>query len=476
MAGLFSFGDDLSDPRAMGLLGMATGLLQAGAASPRPINMGEALGMGLQGAMSGYKSGKGMQMEDQRAKLMNQQMETQALQAKKIDAQMQRFNNLQNMVMSRLGFATPGAQQAPGSAQVSPVTTSQAEPFPVDGPVPAAPLQAPQPGTQGGKFPFSLNDLAALKVIGGPDLLDMFKYATDGSKRESGSYYVNTVTGQTEYMPKLPEGTTMTTGGAVMPLPGAAQANAAFKGAETGAVEAAKYPYTVGADRARQTTAAGLDLTDVSMPDGSKRTMPRLNAASLLGGGDTNGLGTTPSPVTQAAATGLNDNWIKNGYQPTMDAGKAATDISSSIQAVRNIDLNTGWGAEAKATAANVLTGLGIAPQNATMFAANAQKFQSVAMDRLMTTLMAQKGPQTEGDASRASQTFAALKNTPEANKFIMDFAQAKANMDMRKAQFYEQALPLAQKSGDLTRVDREWRKIQGSIWADPILQPWSKQ
>lgn len=324
MAGLFSFGDDLSDPRAMGLLGMATGLLQAGAASPRPINMGEALGMGLQGAMSGYNAGKGMQMEDQRAKLMNQQMETQALQAKKIDAQMQRSNNLQNMVMSRLGFATPGTQQAPGSAQVSPVTTSQAEPFPVDGPVPAAPLQAPQPGMQspqGGKFPFSLNDLAALKVMGGPDLLDIFKYATDGSKRESGSYYVNPMTGQTQYMPKLPEGTTMTTGGAVMPLPGAAQANAAFKGAETGATEAAKARY---------------DFMDVLDP--SSGNMVRVPKSQFAGGAG--GLGSAPiarrKPEDEVYAN-ENAKAVAEQYKNLQSAGMKAPGLIAKYQQLEGL-------------------------------------------------------------------------------------------------------------------------------------------
>lgn len=335
-------------------------------------------------------------------------------------------------------------------------------------------MEMSQQPAGGGGFPLSFNDVVQIKARGGPDFMDAFKIAQEGIKQEAGQYYRNPVTGQLSYNAKLDNGMTMQ-GNRAVPVAGYADANAAIKGSEAGAIEAAKYPYTVNADRARQTTAAGLDMVDVPMQDGSKRQMTRLQASGVVGNGGQGGFGVTPSPVVQSAATGLNENWIKNGYQPTLDAGKAASDISSSIQAVRNIDLNTGWGTDAKAAAASVLTGLGIAPQNASMFAANVQKFQSVAMDRLLTTLASQRGQQTEGDANRASQTWASVKNTPEANKFIMDFAQAKANMDMRKAQFYEQALPLAQKQGDLTRVDREWRKIQGSIWADPVLQQWAK-
>lgn len=69
--GLLSLGESFDDPRTMGLLGMATGLLQAGAASPRPINMGEALGMGLQGAMSGYS---GARQQDMKGRLLDAQL------------------------------------------------------------------------------------------------------------------------------------------------------------------------------------------------------------------------------------------------------------------------------------------------------------------------------------------------------------------------------------------------------------------
>jgi hypothetical protein len=48
--------------------------------------------------------------------------------------------------------------------------------------------------------------------------------------------------------------------------------------------------------------------------------------------------------------------------------------------------------------------------------------------------------------------------------------------MDARKAQFYQDALPIAQTNGDLTEIDRRWQKIQGSIWSDPVLQSYVKK
>ena len=147
----------------------------------------------------------------------------------------------------------------------------------------------------------------------------------------------------------------------------------------------------------------------------------------------------------------------------------------TNVQSLRNIDINTGWGTEAKAAAANALSGLGIAPKNAEMFAANAQKFQSQAMTRLWEVLNTAKCPQTEGDADRAKATFAALKNTNEANQFILDLAEANARRDKLKAQFYGEAMPVARDSGDMTAVDRKWQQIQRSVWDDPIMAKWRK-
>lgn len=178
----------------------------------------------------------------------------------------------------------------------------------------------------------------------------------------------------------------------------------------------------------------------------------------------------------QGTVNELNKNWITNSYNPVLEQGRSASTMIGNLDALRNINIETGWNAEAKANAAAILTSIGVAPKNAELFATNAQKFQAVVMDRLFTTLQAQKGPQTEGDSIRAQSTFSQLKNTPQANAFISDFARAKANMDARKAGFYQEALPLATNQGDLNEIDRRWARAAGSLWSDPVLQPYVKK
>lgn len=445
MDGLLDFA---KTPEGQGLLAAAFGGL-AGARRGAPVNtMGIA---GLAG-LAGYSN----------AASRDSTQQYRNMQAQQIQANLRKQEMAMEMVKRMQGGA-PGA--APGGS---------AEGAMAQGPA----GQQPQ-----GTFPLALNDVAAYNMLdlpNGSTIFDMYKQANNPQERKGGNYYVDPRTGAQIYMPKLAEGVMMNAQGQALPVPGAAQANAGYKGAEAGAEAAAQFPYAVGQKRAEQVGAASLDPMKVVGPDGNEHYVNRFNvsgggqgqAPGQAGGGFIAGR----NPVTQAASQDLNKNWITSTYQPTLDAGKTASDMSNSINAVRSIDLNTGWGTEAKAAGANFLAGLGIAPKNAEMYAANAQKLQSVAMDRLLTVLGSQKGPQTEGDAQRASQTFVSLKNTPQANDFILDFAQAKANQDARKAQFYEQALPLAQKEGDLTRVDREWRKIQGSIWADPTLARWQKQ
>lgn len=451
--------DLVKTPAGQGLLAAAFGGL-AGARRGAPVNTLGAAGLA---GIAGYSNALQRQSTDQ----------YRDMQAQQIQANLKKQNMAMDMAQRMFG-----GQPMPGMPQGGVMAPDS---FAAPGAAPSSmpPTQGRQPQ---GAFPLGLNDVAAYNMLdlpNGSTIFDLYKQANNPQERKGGNYYVDPRTGQQTYMPKMAEGVMMNEQGQAMPVPGAAQANAGYKGAEAGSVAAAQFPWAVGQKAAEQRGAASYDPMKVIGQDGNEYFVPRLDVAAGAGGaapGQGGGFMAGRNPVNQSATQDLNKNWITSTYQPTLDSGKAAGDMRNSIQAARNIDLNTGYGTEAKALGANVLTSLGIAPKNAELFATNAQKFQSVAMDRLLTVLGAQKGPQTEGDADRASKTFVSLKNTPEANTFILDLAEAKANQDARKAQFYQDALPQAQKEGDLMRIDREWRNIQGSIWNDPILSRWQKR
>lgn len=193
----------------------------------------------------------------------------------------------------------------------------------------------------------------------------------------------------------------------------------------------------------------------------------------------TDGLAAGPSAtakLSNEAQGEANTNWLKNSFQPTIAAGTSAdamlASVAQSKAAMKQLG-GTGWGTEAKAEAANVLTGLGLAGDRVKLYAQSAQQFQNAAMSRLQTTLNAAAGTQTNDDAKRAAETYATLKNTTGANDFILDLAQATAERDKLKANFYQNARPVAQKSGDLTEVDRIWQQKAPSVFDLPIMQRW---
>lgn len=228
---------------------------------------------------------------------------------------------------------------------------------------------------------------------------------------------------------------------------------------------------TLAANRARtdqQIKSEGA-YREVEGPGGVKRlvTEAEIRANPALGV-------TQRSPeVSQALQLG-NTDFMTRSYTPTLTAGDAATNDKADIQAMRSIPATTGWGAENAGKAASILGALGF--KDPEKFAGDQQTFNNVALSKLNQNLAAQKGPQTEGDAVRAARTFASLGNTPQANKFILDYAEAQANLKQRKASYYAEMLPEAQKTGDLGRIEREWRKIQGSIWNDPLMSSYAQQ
>lgn len=457
MAGLLDslYANDGNNPMSMGLLGMGAGLLAG--ANGNYGAFGPALASGMMGAAQGMQNARDFEIQNAYRQAQIGKLEQDAAKSR----------GIQSLLSSRFGGAAGGQGAAPASGSGAAGAGSSA-------------------------FPLSLQDVTMLKAMGGPDLLDQLKYANEGAKREAGATYRNPITGQMEFVPKVAEGMQLIYGPdgspSVLPIPGYSAANAGAEGARAGAIAAAQLPYNMAQNRDQQNTAAQLAIGSIPVGGGASMSGTQYDLAQMLrnqaranqgGAGPAVGpgaLGYNPGPVAQDAAKSINNDWLTNSYRPALDDGKAASDLSSSLAAFRSIPLETGWGTETKAAAANMLASLGIAPEAVGQYATDAQRFQSVAMDRLQNALMLQKGPQTEGDAQRAAQTFARLSNTPAANRFIVDFAQAQANQRMRKAQYYEAALPLAQRSGDLARVDREWRKIQGSIWNDPILSAYRPQ
>ena len=182
--------------------------------------------------------------------------------------------------------------------------------------------------------------------------------------------------------------------------------------------------------------------------------------------------------VEQSSRIETNKDFITNEYRPAMQADEAARKIMMAADSLEKLNFKSGKLAPTKAAMAGVLSAFGVASKDIEQYASDAQKFNTFLMERNWDVLNAAKGPQTEGDAQRGLQTFLMLENTPEANKFIADYARVVNKRARAKAKFYRDNLSRAQADGDLQQLEQQWSsspEAEKSIWEDPIMKKWEK-
>jgi hypothetical protein len=126
-------------------------------------------------------------------------------------------------------------------------------------------------------------------------------------------------------------------------------------------------------------------------------------------------------------------------YETISQAARLAARTLPAIDTQSNLldkGFRTGFGADVQKAAASVLSALGV--PEATKYATDAQSFTNALNQTVLQRQLEQKGPQTEADAQRISQTGAQLGNTVEANKFILDVARAQAKRDIEQRAFWD--------------------------------------
>lgn len=271
------FFQGLQDPMNQGLLAAGLSML----ANARGPNSGNAIGTGGLLGLQALQNAQGN--AENRSYLQ--------ARTRKLEQDLRKDGQLMAVVNRGRGGPAPNGGGGSGGALLAGAIPA-GSPGLLGGGVP--------PAAGNGGFPYTLQDVIDMKILGGPDLFDELKYATDGVKREANTAYRNPVTGAVEYgPPKLPEGMELVmgpNGPMVRAVQGYSDANAAAKAAEAGAVAGAQ---------------AGYDLVDV--PDGRGGTvkMPRLSALQRLGGTSASGgqggaagqpdrFGRSSSPADQA--------------------------------------------------------------------------------------------------------------------------------------------------------------------------------
>lgn len=201
-------------------------------------------------------------------------------------------------------------------------------------------------------------------------------------------------------------------------------------------------------------------------PDGTVRELAdysQQEAALRQAGRSVNQTNVHLPPQEGAFLKGLGELGAKK-FGELGEAGAAAQEALSQYDALDELykgGLKTGLGEETKAKAAKGLLALGIPEStlNGLGFqsVANVEGMQSLQAKAVMSTLMQQKGVQTEGDAERASKTWANLQNTPEGNKWVNQYARNIAKRKIEESRFKQSVL--SRTKGDIYTAENLWNE-----------------
>ncbi len=166
---------------------------------------------------------------------------------------------------------------------------------------------------------------------------------------------------------------------------------------------------------------------------------------------------TQVSVVQEKAERGRFGELLVKQYEEISKAASLATRTLPALDTQAKIldqGFTTGFGTEVKKAGASVLAALGV--KEAEKFATDAQSFLAATQQAVLQRQLEQKGPQTEADAQRITQTGAQLGNTVNANRFLTDVARAQLKRDIEQRNFYS-----------------EWRRGPGNNSFDGAEEAW---
>jgi hypothetical protein len=142
--------------------------------------------------------------------------------------------------------------------------------------------------------------------------------------------------------------------------------------------------------------------------------------------------------LENAEQKGMGEFNVKNFGDASAAAALAQKTLPSlDVQSqILNKGFTTGFGTEVQKAGASVLAALGVPEAN--RIATDAQTFLAATQQAVLQKQLEQKGPQTEADARRITDTGAQLGNTVDANRFIIDVAKEQLKRDIKRKEFLE--------------------------------------
>ena len=205
---------------------------------------------------------------------------------------------------------------------------------------------------------------------------------------------------------------------------------------------------------------------DVPLPENVVAQKARIAAAGAARTNITN--------VQERAELAARGQMLVDAFKDVNNSAKVAARTLPALEAnLATLDkgFKTGFGTEAQTAAASVLAALGV--EKAKDFATNSQTFLANASQAVLQRQLEQKGPQTEADAQRITQTGAQLGITPDANRFLLDVAREQLKRDVEQRDFYSRWFT---KNKTYDGAEDAWFTGEGSksLFERPVLKKYA--
>jgi hypothetical protein len=208
-------------------------------------------------------------------------------------------------------------------------------------------------------------------------------------------------------------------------------------------------------------TIAGIEMmTPTGTTLATRKAPPKAPAANI-------NFRMPPLPTAEQGDKGKLNVEIYKGIRDAATRGRKTEPAIDTALAVLDKGFGTGTGTETKAKIAGVLSALGVPEAEA--YATDAAVFQATVQQTVLDRQYEQKGPQTEQDAIRITQTAANLGNPTDANRFLLNVAKAQIKRDNAQQRFFDKWWNT---NKTYEGAEEAWISGEGgkSIFANPAL------
>lgn len=170
-----------------------------------------------------------------------------------------------------------------------------------------------------------------------------------------------------------------------------------------------------------------------------------------------------PGPAGDKKFSEIRAGGVADFMGELRDRSGIAREQNISLASMNALDVETGWGQEAKLEVARVMNAFSPGSGESIANVSGTEAYKALGLTYINSQMANAKGPQTEGDFRRFEKTFSSLGKSPLANQWLIDNVTANNDRQIEQHQFYQDYV---NKNGENSwqTVDNAWQAYKADI------------